>query len=289
MSFSVGVGIVTYNRKEILRETIDRVRRFTRQPNAALVVADDGSSDGTLGMLRDMQVPVITGINMGIAWNKNRALFLLSHMLGCETVVLLEDDTRPDRTGWEREWIEAARRWGHVNLAADWMREHFLTGTGTAEDPVRCRLVTAQCAAYSGTALTFGGYFDPRFTGYGHEHVDHSRRLVRAGFGGIEEKVDGHEQVLFNLIKGELSVVSNQSYYDQAQSEQNLLLAHQTMGQEHYRAPWCNDRQMRQFRSEVESAMSGGCERFRLTPPQVRPLVERPTPGRLFRSLFARA
>jgi hypothetical protein len=25
------------------------VRAFTRQPNAALVVADDGSSDGTLG------------------------------------------------------------------------------------------------------------------------------------------------------------------------------------------------------------------------------------------------
>jgi hypothetical protein len=47
MSFPVGIGIVTYNRKEILSDTIDRVRALTRQPGAALVVADDGSNDGT--------------------------------------------------------------------------------------------------------------------------------------------------------------------------------------------------------------------------------------------------
>jgi glycosyltransferase involved in cell wall biosynthesis len=48
MSFKVGIGIVTYNRREILSDTIDKVRAFTHQPDAALVVADDGSSDGTL-------------------------------------------------------------------------------------------------------------------------------------------------------------------------------------------------------------------------------------------------
>ena len=62
MSFPVGIGIVTYNRRAILSDTIDQVRAFTRQPNAALVVADDGSSDGTWGMLRDKQVPAITGV-----------------------------------------------------------------------------------------------------------------------------------------------------------------------------------------------------------------------------------
>ena len=131
MSFTVGIGIVTYNRKEIVSDTIDKVRAFTRQPNAALVVADDGSSDGTLAMLRDKQVPVITGINMGIAWNKNRALFLLAHMLGCETVILLEDDTQPNRAGWEAPWMQAARLWGHVNYAGDWLQKHFISGAGT--------------------------------------------------------------------------------------------------------------------------------------------------------------
>ena len=83
MSFRVGVGIVSYNRKELVSGTIDQVRALTQQSDTALVVADDGSSDGTLTMLRDKQVPVITGVNMGIAWNKNRALYLLSHVLRC--------------------------------------------------------------------------------------------------------------------------------------------------------------------------------------------------------------
>src|SRR6476469_6267004 len=101
MSFALGIGIVTYNRRDIVGDTIDRVREFTRRPDTAFVVADDGSNDGTLEMLRQKQVPVITGINMGIAWNKNRALFVLSQMLGCQTTVLLEDDTQPAGSGWE--------------------------------------------------------------------------------------------------------------------------------------------------------------------------------------------
>ena len=135
MSFPVGIGIVTYNRKAILSDTINQVRALTRQPNAALVVADDGSTDGTLAMLRDKQVPVVTGVNMGIAWNKNRALFTLSHMLECETVILLEDDTMPNRSGWEAVWIQAAQRWGHVNFAGDWMQQYFLSGSGHRRRP----------------------------------------------------------------------------------------------------------------------------------------------------------
>ena len=100
MPFSVGIGIITFNRRDLVDSTIAQVRALTKEPDAALVIADDGSSDGTLEMLRDKQVPMITGTNMGIAWNKNRALFLLSHLLGCSTVILLEDDTsQPVRVG----------------------------------------------------------------------------------------------------------------------------------------------------------------------------------------------
>jgi glycosyltransferase involved in cell wall biosynthesis len=284
MAFAVGIAIVTYNRKRIVSDTIDRVRALTRTADAALVVADDGSSDGTLSMLRDKQVPVITGVNMGIAWNKNRALFLLAQMLGCQAVILLEDDTQPNKAGWEAEWMQAAQRWGHVNLAADWLAEHFLSGAGTVEDPVRTKMLTAQCSAFSWAALAFGGYFDPRYKGYGHEHVDHTRRLVRVGFGGTDERIDGHERVLFYLIKGGLTVVSSQTHYDQQQVERNLEVAHQTMGQQHFRAPWGDDTQLRQFRSEIESAMRDGPERFRLTPAQA-PAARAVTRGRLARWL----
>src|SRR6185312_2852292 len=135
------------------------------------------------------------GVNMGIAWNKNRALFLLAQMLGCEVGLLLEDDTHPVCNGWEAEWIEAANRWGHANWAGPGMRAQFLSGSGTAADPIRSRSVTAQCASYTRNALTYGGYFDSRFKGYGHEHVEHTRRLIRVGYGGADEFLDGQKRV----------------------------------------------------------------------------------------------
>jgi glycosyltransferase involved in cell wall biosynthesis len=289
MSCPVGIGIVTYNRRAILSETIDQVRALTRQPDAALVVADDGSSDGTLAMLRDKGVPVITGVNMGIAWNKNRALFLLSHMLGCDTVILLEDDTRPNQAGWEADWMQGAQRWGHANFAGDWLREHFLSGTGTVEDPVRCKMVTAQCSAYSHTALSFGGYFDPRFKGYGHEHVEHTRRLVRVGYGGTDQRINGEEQVIYNMIKGGVTTVSSQSYFNAAEEQRNLQLAREIMGQQGYRAPWGEDNQLRQFRSEIESAMSEGPDRFRLAAADRRAAPSRPAGRGFFGQLFHRS
>lgn len=288
MSFTVGIGIVTYNRKEILSDTIDRVRALTRQTGAALVVADDGSSDGTLAMLRDKQVPVTTGVNMGIAWNKNRALFLLSHMLRCETVILLEDDAQPSRAGWEAEWIKGAQRWGHVNYARELMRDRFVSGNGTADAPYACKDVTAQCSSYSGAALSYGGYFDPRFKGYGYEHVEHTRRLVRIGYGGAEKRAGGEEQVQFYLIKGDIAEVRSQSFLDVEQEERNLQLARKLMAVQGYRAPWSEDNEMRQFRSETESAMSQGPDRFRLTAAESNSSRKRPVRRGLFRRLLRR-
>ena len=286
MSFSVGIGIVTYNRKDILSDTIDRVRDLTRQPDAALVVADDGSTDGTLAMLRDKQVPAITGANMGIAWNKNRALFLLSQRLNCETVILLEDDTRPSRIGWETEWIRAARLWGHVNYAAEWMAQYCVAGSGTAEAPWESTMVTAQCASYASTALAYAGYFDPRFKGYGHEHVEHSRRLIRLGYGGTEGRTDTEESVLYKLIEGGLTVVASKSHHNDIQEQRNQKLALELMTQQEYRAPWRDDAELRQFRSEIEHSLGTEPARFRLSPGRPAATERRPAKPGDFGPLF---
>lgn len=284
MPFAVGIGIITCNRKATVAATIQKVRALTREPNAALVVADDGSSDGTPALLRDMGVPVVSGINMGIAWNKNRALFVLSQLLGCETVILLEDDTQPVAAGWEAQWMTAARRWGHVNYAGSWLREHFQSGSGTADDPFRSTMVTAQCAAYSRSALTYAGYFDSRFSGYGHEHVEQTRRMIRLGYGGGVEQQNGQEQVIFHLITGGVTVLDCPSHGDAAAAEKNLALAHQLMAEQGYRAPWGKDQQARQFRSEAESSFAGDPARFALHPaPPAAVARARPDQGLLAR------
>jgi hypothetical protein len=54
------------------------------------------------------------------------------------------------------------------------------------------------------------------------------------------------------------------SHFEPAANERNLLLARQIIGQQEYRMPWGNDRELRQFRSEMESAMRDGPNRFLL-------------------------
>jgi len=251
MPLQLGIGIITYNRQAVLRETLDRVMRHTKYPFTAIAVADDGSTDGTLDMLRARNMTTVTGRNMGIAWNKNRALFLLSELLRCDIMLLLEDDSYPLKDNWEIEWMNAAIRWGHVNVAGEWLREYFISGAGTIDDPIRSTHLTAQCSVFSREALLFGGYFDPRFRGYGHEHVEHTTRLVRMGYGGAAEDVNGVRVVLYHLIRSSIGFAATTSYSDEAQRARNFEVARILFGDFTYRAPWHDETEMRQFRDEM--------------------------------------
>jgi hypothetical protein len=251
----LGIGIITYNRQSILRETLDRVLQHTRHRPAVVAVADDGSTDGTLDMLRARQVLTVTGRNMGVAWNKNRALFLLAELSRCDVVVLLEDDAYPAQDNWEIEWMNAAVRWGHANVAARWIEAHLAPGfgAGTVADPIYSSKLTAQCAVFSREALLFGGYFDTRFREYGHEHVEHSRRLLRLGYGGTEGPVNGLLGPFFKLLWGGIGFhdVAPVATAREAQAERTLELAHELTYDFSYRAPWQNEDEARQLRDEM--------------------------------------
>jgi glycosyltransferase involved in cell wall biosynthesis len=251
----LGIGIITCNRRMVLSETLDRVLLHTNHQRTIVAVADDGSTDGTLDMLRARQVLTVTGRNMGVAWNKNRALFLLSELSRCDVVVLLEDDAYPAQDNWEIEWVSAAIRWGHANVATRWIEEHLAPGwgAGTAADPINSNRLTAQCAVFSREALLFGGYFDTRFHGYGHEHVEHTMRLLRLGYGGTPESVNGQPGPFFKLLWGGIGfhVVPPVAEAKDASAEQNRELAQALAWDFSYRAPWRNEDEARQLRDEM--------------------------------------
>jgi GT2 family glycosyltransferase len=255
MAERLGIGIVTYNRVDILRETLNRVRAHTTMPSV-VVVADDGSDDGTVDALRAQQVIVATGSNMGIAWNKNRALFLLSAVIQCDVVILLEDDSFPTEDGWEGEWVTAAERWGHANLGAPWLSDSFINGSGTVDDPYLSLDVTAQCSSFSRAALLYAGFFDPRFRGYGWEHLEHTRRLLRVGYGGTFEDIEGEVRPIFKLLKGSVEVLSGRSFSNPADRNRNELICRQLLFDEAYRMPWRDDTEMAQFRAEMQAALA---------------------------------
>lgn len=76
----VSVHIITYNQKQFIHETLASVLEQD-YPNIEIVVADDGSTDGTAEIILDYArqypdkiVPLVGGPNLGITGNANRGL-----------------------------------------------------------------------------------------------------------------------------------------------------------------------------------------------------------------------
>jgi hypothetical protein len=155
------------------------------------------------------------------------------------------------------------------------------TGTGTPADPFLHPGVTAQCTAYARSALAWGGYFDSRFTGYGSEHIEHSRRLIGLGYGGIHPVVDGVEQeVLFAMIRSGVDMRQAGSYFNRPDVDRNDRTLREILGAQHYRLPWRNMTELKQFRSEITGAIDANSGGFGLR--------RAPEAGRWWRPLFRR-
>lgn len=90
---NVLAAIVTHNRCELLSRCIDHIQAQTRPPDA-LVVINNGSTDGTLAMLAERRVDVLTQANLGSAGGWHRAI---AHCLeqGFDAVWLMDDDGYP--------------------------------------------------------------------------------------------------------------------------------------------------------------------------------------------------
>jgi glycosyltransferase involved in cell wall biosynthesis len=195
----LGIGIITYNRRQVLEECIARILKHTKLPYR-LLVADDGSPDDTAEVCRKRHIDVITGENRGVCWNKNRALYTLMNYDACDPILLLEEDCWPIVDGWEKHWIEAAARWHHVGFAHPaWPANWCCGGTGTPADPWLTAEMTGQATVSGRFDILTVGYLDTRFKGYGFGHIEWTERFCKAGYmkknripcmtGGLELQV----------------------------------------------------------------------------------------------------
>ncbi len=249
----LGVGIITYNRVDRLQEVVTSVRLNTTMP-FELCVADDGSTDGTADAMRRLQVPTITGVNMGSAWNRNRALFYLMMKRNCDIIILFEDDTKPSEPGWQRDWVRATQQWGHVNFAPYWIQDTIEFGKGTVDEPALGRKFTAQCSAFSREALAFVGFMDLRFKGAGFEHVDHTFRLARLHYGVRRDMVAGDERFLYLQLSTGIVVSQGPTNFSPENGAREEALFHRIMFEDVYRMPWRNEAELLQLRQEIAAA-----------------------------------
>ncbi|HEY0997824.1 MAG TPA: glycosyltransferase family 2 protein, partial [Gemmatimonadaceae bacterium] len=147
----VSVAVITYNQAAFIGECLASVLAQD-YPELEVVVADDGSTDGTRGVVEevargDARVKLLTGPNLGITGNANRGL----HATTGELVVIIagDDAMLPGRLARQASALMA--RPGHVAavVATDvfdsdtgvTVRVHEVAPRGGTRDVTACELV----------------------------------------------------------------------------------------------------------------------------------------------------
>ena len=256
MTQRLGLAVVTYRRRDHLARLLDSLAALTVSEHE-LVVADDGGQDGTVELCRARGVRVVTGRNRGVAHNKNRGLYALA-ALGCDPLVLLEDDAHPVRHGWDLDWVQGTRRWHHLAYQHPRFAVHAVAGAGTPEDPFVNPAACGVCLSISAQAFAPVGFFDSRFQGYGHEHAEWTTRIKRAGYGYREITLaDGRQAKAQLYLAGGLQPLPlgvAKSHRDKQQLDANrelqLRIAHEPV----LRCPWRTPAERSAFLAEQAQA-----------------------------------
>ena len=244
----------------MLLKIIEAIERFTAT-DYTLIVCDDGSSPENLLVLSQHNIPLISGDNRGVAWNKNRGIYYLMECMDCDVVILIDDDVMPKEVGWEAGWIEAAIKFGHVNYAFDDMVAENPPHSCSSDVPGLTTKLSGQCIAFSRFSWMYVGYFDPRFGRFGHEHTEYTNRFLKMGFGGIILNDNGNKKNFYFVYRGKIKILDstsngstdeiakNQVIYDSInrESDDNSL----------FRLPWTDKEQQKSFLNEIFNKLSG--------------------------------
>jgi glycosyltransferase involved in cell wall biosynthesis len=244
---TLGIGVITYKRTPALHRTVARVLEHTKSPYY-LVVADDGSHSSTYVNLLDMGIPVITGANRGVCWNKNRALYALLEHSDADPILILEDDCYPTQDGWEEAWVRAALKFRHVNYThTAWPVNWCKGGYGTADDPWLTWELTGQATITTRDALKTVGYLNPHFKGYGHGHIEWSERFCKAGLLNRE---------FMPCIRCGLVMEDDATFRNKSEVTRNWHIAQELRRHVFaYCPPWHTEIQKQALENEVKEAL----------------------------------
>lgn len=185
------LGVTTYNRLEYLQrfvETFSETR--SNDFDWVLIVADDGSTDGTVEYLHDLEVDEVVIIKIynkaaRIAGQTN-SILLAADAVDFDFGIKCDDDVYFSGRGWDTGYYRAAVKSGFGHLVyhnSSWkstnqdQRRGDLRSQATPEEAMGCLWT------FTPRVLDDVGFFDERaFPVRGHSHLDFTTRAVRMGF-----------------------------------------------------------------------------------------------------------
>lgn len=211
---SLILAITTFNRVEYLRRLINSFQStYDRGFRWEIVVADDGSGDGTIEYLEnlvvdDIPIQVIRNQRSGIHHQFNSILRTIEGRQ-FDVCFKADDDIEFIKSGWEKLYIDAIQKSGFGHLCffdQDWRPEKILTPP--VETPFLisfCKGIDVQGSFFTITpeVIRRVGYMDTENFGFrGVGHIDYTLRACRLGFNDPNNPFDAKDSHLY--IRGQL-------------------------------------------------------------------------------------
>jgi len=187
-------AVTTVNRKDYLQNFInDWAKTKSSDVDSVLIIADDGSTDGTIQWLADQldignsRLVIIRNNGLGIARQTNSIIDFISNIdKQIDAIFMCNDDIRFLRPGWDKAYHEAMQSSGYDHLVyfnPEWkppsheessLRSDSLESYCTAREAMGC-FYTLTPRLIDGL-----GFFDEEsFPVRGHSHVDYTLRACR--------------------------------------------------------------------------------------------------------------
>lgn len=189
----IKIGVVSYDRKDMLDVVIEKINENTKNEFELLVACD---SSNIFEHCEEKGYPKIGGKRMGIARNKNRIIkWFIENPT--DHLFIIEDDAYPKKYGWDEWYINAHRETGYPIFLfipddksiydAPYIKK-WGSLYGKEKEVQVFKNYTVKMFQFDGATLlsltplainTLGG-MNKEFQLYGGEHSEYLQRAVRA-------------------------------------------------------------------------------------------------------------
>lgn len=227
------LAVTTVDRWNYLEQFLESwLRTRNNSYNWTIIVADDGSTDGTIGNFIDYDIPntkvvLLQNSGGGIAIQTNSIFnYIMSLEEKPELIYSADDDIFFKQRGWDSAYLEAVKKTGYdhlVHFNPNWkpaIHEEKLIKNGVELSSMTDGISCMGCF-YTVTPellIKIGGFDQIAFPIRGHSHIDFTMRACRSGNNNLNTLYDikgAAEYLGIHPKEGYISTFRRYSYTEQ--------------------------------------------------------------------------